>query len=78
MGESKGQSEADEYILGEDITHLFRSKEPIDTVVVSFRMPAADFESVADAADARGESLSQYIRDALHRRLGATPTASVE
>lgn len=43
------------------------------TEVVSFRLPCHELDEVAEAAEAAGESLSEYVRGALDMRLRGLP-----
>lgn len=45
---------------------------PRRTEVVSFRLPQAELDELEAAADAAGESLSEFIRGAVELRLGKT------
>ncbi len=42
---------------------------PTGSEVVSFRLPADELDRIVDAADAAGESLSEFVRGALRDRL---------
>jgi hypothetical protein len=42
---------------------------PTGSTVVSFRLPWEEYEALEEAATARGESLSEFIRKALRIRL---------
>ena len=43
---------------------------PTGSTVVSFRLPYGEYEVLEDAATAKGESLSEFIREAVRMRLG--------
>jgi hypothetical protein len=52
---------------------------PTGSTIVSFRIPWEEYEELEDAATAKGESLSEFIREALRYRLkGSTLAAFVE
>jgi hypothetical protein len=52
---------------------------PTGSTIVSFRIPWEEYEELQDAATAKGESLSEFIREALRYRLkGSTLAAFVE
>jgi hypothetical protein len=47
------------------------------SAVVSFRMPPDEFEALASAADEIGQTLSEYIREAIQFRIrGVTVTGA--
>ena len=48
---------------------------PARSEVVSFRLPSDELDRVAEAAQAAGESLSQFVRGALSARLEPTGQA---
>ena len=54
-----------EYILGENVTDLFLSKKPRETVVVSVRLPITDFKRLDKVINDSGKSLSQVVREAI-------------
>ena len=52
---------------------------PTGSTVVSFRLPWEEYETLEDAASATGESLSEFIREAVRIRLqGIAAVAFVE
>ena len=52
---------------------------PTGSTVVSFRLPYEEYEELEEAASARGESLSEFIREAVRIRLkGSSIPAFVE
>lgn len=46
---------------------------PSKTEVISFRLPSAEFDGLENAAEAAGESLSEFIRGALAIRMHGVP-----
>lgn len=48
-----------------------------ESQVVSFRMPAAEFEELVEAAVSAGESTSKYIRGAIKLRQIASPLVNM-
>lgn len=55
---------SENYTLGRDVTHLALGN-PRDAVVLSFRMPRADFAHLEKLCAVSGKSLSQVILDAI-------------
>jgi hypothetical protein len=52
---------------------------PTGSTVVSFRLPWEEYETLEDAVSAKGESLSEFIREAVRIRLqGIAVAAFVE
>lgn len=47
--------------------------KPSGSEVVSFRLPAGEVDALTDAAEANGETVSEFIRKALALRLYGTP-----
>ena len=58
-------SEADEYILGANVTELFRPKENRTTTIVSVRLSAPEWDIVSAIAERERKSVSQVMRDAI-------------
>lgn len=48
-----------------------------ESQVVSFRMPASEFEEMMEAASAAGESMSKYIRGSIRLRHLAAPLVNI-
>ena len=55
-----------DYILGENVTRQAHAQERRETVVVSFRVSAKDFDMLGRRADMEGKTVSQVAREALH------------
>ena len=65
MSSESERNEADEYVLGRDVTHLFRSKQPSNSAVVSFRVSSDELRKLSLFAEREGKSISQVLRDAI-------------
>jgi ribbon-helix-helix CopG family protein len=50
---------------------------PTGSTVVSFRLPYEEYEVLEEAASERGETLSEFIRQAVRLRLGGRPKVPV-
>jgi hypothetical protein len=73
--------DADEFVLGEDVTEAARPRARKESAVLSVRLSAAEIAELEALADAANKSLSQIVREALHayRHLvaGTQPTITV-
>lgn len=66
---SEERTEHEEYALGEEVTEHATPKSHSGTVVVSIRLPVAEFAQLETSADAAGKTISQLVREAVRAYL---------
>lgn len=55
---------SEDFILGQDVTDIARGKSR-DTVVLSIRMPIAEFAQLEQLCEDSGKTLSEVVREAV-------------
>lgn len=55
----------DDYVLGEDVTHLAAPKGKRDTAVISVRLATQELRELDALSKATGKTISQVVREAL-------------